>query len=127
MSPLVQGLTRLSSLNLSQNHLTSIEGVAECRNLTELNLSMNKISFIQNLSALSSLTKLILYGNRISVLEGLQGLPALRYSFLYSLVDVESMSHAHPKLKGPCWLVSGYCMCNVTSLLTQLKSCSCPS
>lgn len=70
--------TNLIYLNLSQNQITSIQGLNNLSNLNILDLSMNLIEKIENLDGLADLEQLLLYGNRIRIIENLDGISNLK-------------------------------------------------
>ena len=65
-------------MNLSQNQITTIQGLNNLSKLSILDLSMNLIEKIENLDGLTELEQLILYGNRIRIIENLDGIGNLK-------------------------------------------------
>jgi tetratricopeptide (TPR) repeat protein len=75
--PEVQSFLGLESLDLSRNHIASIEGLTPLINLGVLRLRDNKIKKISNLESLQKLQELDLADNQISEMENLFNLRTL--------------------------------------------------
>jgi internalin A len=73
----LQGLSKLTQLNLSYNQITDISFLQGLSNLTELDLRSNQITDISFLQGLSNLTLLDLSSNKITDISFLQGLSNL--------------------------------------------------
>jgi Leucine-rich repeat (LRR) protein len=65
-------------LNLSNNNLTSLDGISLDTNLEKLYLYINEIKEIGRLSSLTNLQELSLYNNKIKEIGGLSSLTNLR-------------------------------------------------
>eukprot|EP00161_Ancyromonas_sigmoides_P020299 TRINITY_DN586_c0_g1_i1.p1 TRINITY_DN586_c0_g1~~TRINITY_DN586_c0_g1_i1.p1 ORF type:complete len:537 (+),score=144.25 TRINITY_DN586_c0_g1_i1:244-1854(+) len=70
----LQGFLKLTKLQLDNNIIERIEGIAHLECLEWLDLSFNNIAKIEGLETLTKLKTLTLYSNRISELEGLDTL-----------------------------------------------------
>jgi len=75
-------LTQLTSLDLSNNELSSLSGLEYLSNLSSLSLSDNKLSSLEGLGQLSNLSSLSLRNNQLSSLEGLGQLSNLSSLYL---------------------------------------------
>lgn len=71
-------LRQIESLDLSDRHLTSLEGIEYLSNLRELNLSHNHIEDLSPLSKLRNLTSLDLSYNQLESIDSLQN-PSLEH------------------------------------------------
>jgi len=74
----LQNFTHLQELNLSNNEITIITGLAQLTELKKLNLSDNKIEKIEGLDTLLQLKTLNLHDNKIKIIEGLENLSNLQ-------------------------------------------------
>ena len=70
-------LTQLTSLDLSNNELSSLSGLENLSNLSSLDLRNNQLSSLEGLGQLSNLSYLDLRNNQLSSLEGLEQLSNL--------------------------------------------------
>lgn len=83
----LDGLTRLTKLQLDNNVITKIENLEHLTNLTWLDLSFNQITEIRGLDKLTKLQDLSLTHNEIGELENLD-----------SLVNLNVLSIANNKI-----------------------------
>ncbi|EIA3997106.1 InlB B-repeat-containing protein [Listeria monocytogenes] len=86
-------LNQLTSFQVNQKNIQSIEGLQYVNNLENLSLLGNKISNINNLSDLTKLRDLNLSANQITDISPLSELTKLRYLNLYSnkISDVSNL------------------------------------
>ena len=84
----IQRLTRLSVLNASHNQLVSIEFTEKLVHLKALILNHNRISMIENIGHLKELNTLILSNNHIEKIQGIKG-----------LIQLKKLSLAHNHLR----------------------------
>lgn len=68
----LSGLTELTTLNLSNNNISSVSGLRELTKLQNLDLSNNKISDITPLTSLTALKNLNLGKNSLADIRGLE-------------------------------------------------------
>lgn len=88
----LKGLTKLSSLRLSNNQINNIDTLKSLKKLTSLDLSGNQIQDISTLVGLTKLTSLYLSGNQISDIIYLKKLTQLRNLYL----DHNQISNINP-------------------------------
>src|SRR5271157_1248663 len=72
------GKQALESLDLSKNRITKIEGLSGCENLKRLDLSNNRIERMECLEDMPALENLHLTDNRIARIENLEYIPSLK-------------------------------------------------
>ena len=74
---MLEGLTTLTSLNLSDNQISDISVLSGMASMTELSLSNNSISDISALSGMASMTSLSMTNNNVVDLSPLSGMTSL--------------------------------------------------
>ncbi len=82
LPPDIGNLTALSSLNLSDTHVSDISALSDLTALTDLDLRGTQVSDISALSGLTALIHLDLFGTQVSDISGLSGLTALNRLYL---------------------------------------------
>ena len=101
---------KVTELGLSNNHITSIEGIAKFKNLTKLYLAHNHLSDLTPLAGLSKLETLALNHNNISDITDLTNLTNLERLYLErnpiadirplsNLTNLETLALNHTKLR----------------------------
>ena len=75
----LESCTRLESLSLIRDNLTSAGRISGLVSLKKLSLARNRITDLTPLSGLTGLTSLSLWDNQITSLDGISGLTELRY------------------------------------------------
>jgi internalin A len=77
LMPEIEKLENLTTLNLSDNKLTSVKSLKDLTNLTWLDLSFNKLRSVESLQGLKNLTEFDLRNNYLRSVEALKDLKNL--------------------------------------------------
>ncbi|MBQ9002307.1 MAG: leucine-rich repeat domain-containing protein [Eggerthellaceae bacterium] len=87
-------VSQVTSLNLSNSYIASLDGLEKFTALTELDVSNNSIADLSPLSELSNLTTLKAYGNRVASVDAICSLTSLKHLELAKneLVDDKATS-----------------------------------
>lgn len=121
----LENMQNLIFLDVSDNNLTSLDGIVGLANLKTLNAGKNRITEIKQLENLWNLKKLELYSNQLKNLNGIQNLTKLTYLNL-SDNQLTNLKGMNKLTKLSCLGLSGNRLKNVKEIknLKNLKKLS---